>query len=80
MLVCNHFLFNVKIVILFFKMNVFSLPLGHSTTQSSHSNRIADASEDLHIGILEQLKSKSQLPTVIAFNHTYFNFLIKDKG
>ena len=80
MLVCNHFLFNVKIVILFVKMNVFSLPLGHSTTQSSHRNRIADASEGLHIGILEQLKSKSQLPTVIAFNHTYFYFLFKDKG
>ena len=34
----------------------------------------------VRVSTLEQLKLKSQLPTVIAFNHTYFNFLFKDKG
>ena len=36
----------------------------------------------LHCGILEHLKSKSKsvLPTVIAFKHSSFNFLFKNKG
>ena len=41
---------------------------------------IQDASEALHCGILEHLKSKSILPTVIAFKHAHFNFLFKNKG
>ena len=65
---------------LFFKMNVFFLALRSFNNPRLTQQEIADASEGLHIGILEQLKSKSQFPTVIAFNHTYFNFLFKDKG
>ena len=41
---------------------------------------IQDATEALHWGILEHLKSKSQLPTVISFKHTHFNYLFKNKG
>lgn len=44
------------------------------------SEEIRAASESLHCGILEHLKSKSVLPTVIAFTHGYFNFLFKNKG
>ena len=70
----------VIISILFFKMNAFFPAPRSFNNPRLTQQEIADASEGLHIGILEQLKSKSQLPTVIAFNHTYFNFLFKDKG
>ena len=38
------------------------------------------ASEALHCGILDHLKSRSSLPTIIAFKHTNFNFLFKHRG
>lgn len=41
---------------------------------------IQDATEALHCGILEHLKSKISLPTVISFKQTHFSFLFKNKG
>ena len=41
---------------------------------------IQDATEALHCGILEHLKSKSSLSTVISFKHRHFSFIFKNKG
>lgn len=61
-------------------MNIFFPTLRSFNKPRLTQQEIANASEGLHIGILEHLKSKSQLPAVIAFKHTYFNFLFKGKG
>ena len=44
------------------------------------TEEIRAASEALHCGILDHLKSKSSLPTVIAFKHANFNFLFRHRG
>ena len=41
---------------------------------------IQDARDSLACGILEQLKSKSMLPTVIPFRHDVFRYFFGGKG
>ena len=41
---------------------------------------LSDGRDALHCALLEHLKSKSSLPTTIAFRHDVFNFLFRDRG
>ena len=38
------------------------------------AERLSDGRDALHCAILEHLKSKSTLPSIIAFRHDVFNF------
>ena len=60
-----------------FNKGIFYTFVGHFPILSEEE--IQDASKALHCAILEHLKSKSSLPTVIAFKHAHFNFLFKNK-
>ena len=44
------------------------------------TERLSDGRDALHCAILEHLKSKSTLPSIIAFRHDVFNFLFRDRG
>ena len=44
------------------------------------TDKIRAVSEVLLWGILDHLKPKSSLPTVITFKHANFNFVIKNRG
>ena len=41
---------------------------------------LSEGKDALHCGVLEHLKSKSSLPTVIPFRHDVFNFLFRNRG
>ena len=41
---------------------------------------LSDGRDALHCALLEHLKSKSSLPTTIAFRHDVFNFLFRDRS
>jgi hypothetical protein len=41
---------------------------------------VSAGTDMLHIAILDNLKSKSVLPTVVNFRHDVFRYLFKDRG